>query len=53
MWILGIANTIVFVIADISYNYAFTSVWCGASAILTIGLFILLEEDYRTGSKPS
>jgi hypothetical protein len=45
MWILGIANTIAFIVADISYNYAFTSVWCGACAIITIGLFILLEEE--------
>ena len=52
MWILGLVNTIAFVIADISYNYAFTSVWCGACAILTIGLFILLEEDYPSLKKP-
>ncbi len=43
MWILGILNIIAFIIADISYNYAFTSVWCFAVAIITIGLLILLK----------
>lgn len=45
MWILGIINVIVFIIANISYNYAFTSIWCFAAAIITIGLFILLKVE--------
>lgn len=45
VWILGTANVIAFVVADISYNYAFTSVWCGAVAIITIGLFIILKKE--------
>ncbi len=44
VWILGIANTIGYIIADVSYNYAFASVWCFLAAIITIGLFILLEK---------
>ncbi len=43
MWIFGLANTIAFIAADISYNYAFTSVWCGASAIISVGLLLLLN----------
>lgn len=45
MWILGIINVLAFILADISYNYAFTSVWCFATAIITIGLFIILKVE--------
>lgn len=45
MWILGVLNTIAFIVADISYNNAFISIWCGACAIITIGLFIILQKN--------
>lgn len=45
MWILGIVYLVAFTIAEISYTYAFVSIWCFVAAIITIGLFVLLYKN--------
>jgi len=43
MWILGIVFLFTFIAAEISYHYAFTSIWCFVCAIATVGFFIFLK----------
>lgn len=45
MWLFALFSTISFIAAEYFYTMTFTSVWCFASAIISISLFIVIKSN--------
>lgn len=50
MGIIGILTAVSFFTADYVYNYAYTSIWCFASAIVFTGLYFVLKSENEDSS---